>query len=259
MTESADILSPSEAGDEFYVGYLPVPASQRVFLRVALPAVLWLMMAAVAMFVAGMERDPGGGVWLDQTETFTGLLVVDPYARLLVVDEDGSVSSLFVVEAGKLGGGARAERFSGVAVRITGTRLEREGRKMIALSPGDGAIAESGDAPDIVRASPDARTVSIAGEIVDFKCYLGAMKPGDGKTHRVCATLCVRGGIPPVLVTTAASGARSYYVLVGPSGQALNFDVLGFIAEPVRVTGDVQTRDGVLFLRTDPAGIERLR
>ncbi len=256
MTESAETLSPS---DEFYVGYLPVPARQRVFLRVALPVVLWLMMALVAMFVAGMERDPGGGVWLDQTETYIGLLVVDPYARLIVVDEDGSVSSLFIVEAGKLGGGARAERFSGKAVTITGTRLERDGRKMIALSPGDAAIAETDDAPDIVRAAPDPKTVSLAGEIVDFKCYLGAMKPGDGKTHRVCATLCVRGGIPPVLVTTDASGARSYYVLVGPSGEALNFDVLGLIAEPVRVAGDVQMRDGALFLRTEPVGIERLR
>ncbi|MCH8269774.1 MAG: hypothetical protein IH985_00995 [Planctomycetes bacterium] len=36
-------------------------------------------------------------------------------------------------------------------------------------------------------------------------------------------------------------------------------DVLEFVAEAGRVRGDVRMRDGVLFLRTDPPGIERLR
>ena len=41
----------------------------------------------------------------------------------------------------------------------------------------------------------------------------GAMKPGDGKTHKGCAALCLRGGIPPALMpsisATVPSAARS--------------------------------------------------
>ena len=47
---------------------------------------------------------------------------------------------------------------------------------------------------------------TLRGEIVDSKCYLGAMKPGDQKTHKACATLCIRGGIPPVLVERLPGG-----------------------------------------------------
>ena len=41
-----------------------------------------------------------------------------------------------------------------------------------------------------------ADNVTLKGEIIDPKCYLGAMKPGGGKTHKACAMRCIAGGIP---------------------------------------------------------------
>ena len=41
--------------------------------------------------------------------------------------------------------------------------------------------------------------VTLVGEVVDPKCWLGDMKPGDGKAHAACARLCMEGGIPPML------------------------------------------------------------
>ena len=43
-------------------------------------------------------------------------------------------------------------------------------------------------------------------EIVDSKCFLGVMTPGAGRTHSACASLCLRGGIPPALLSCARSG-----------------------------------------------------
>ena len=40
-------------------------------------------------------------------------------------------------------------------------------------------------------------SLQIEGEIVDIKCWLGRMKPGDGRTHRACGQFCIQGGIPP--------------------------------------------------------------
>jgi hypothetical protein len=255
MTDVKD--RATNAADEFYVGYLPVPAGQRVFLRFALPGLLWLMVA-VAALAAAMQRDPGDAVWHEAESVFSGQLVADPYARLILDEQDGTWSSLFLVEAGKLGGGARAEAFAGQRVEIRGTLLERDGRRILELAPGEGAMRAIDPETTAAADREQLETRSLVGEIVDFKCYLGAMKPGEGKTHRVCATLCVRGGIPPALVTTDASGKHTYYVLVGANGQTLNEAVLAYIAEPVRVSGQIETSSGALFLRTSVADIERL-
>jgi nitrite reductase/ring-hydroxylating ferredoxin subunit len=51
------------------------------------------------------------------------------------------------------------------------------------------------------------------GPLGDPKCFARAMKPGDGKTHKGCAVLCLRGGIPAVFVA-----ADRVYLLVDEAG-----------------------------------------
>ena len=74
--------------------------------------------------------------------------------------------------------------------------------------------------------------VTIIGEIVDSKCYLGVMNPGRTKVHRDCATRCISGGIPPMLVTADAT-----YLLVGTDGRAGRAIVRDFV--PRRFSGSV--------------------
>ncbi len=65
----------------------------------------------------------------------------------------------------------------------------------------------------------DLGAVTLTGEIVDTKCHLGVMNPGEGKVHRDCAVRCISGGAPPVsgadqegdtrlLLLTGADGRR---------------------------------------------------
>lgn len=82
----------------------------------------------------------------------------------------------------------------------------------------------------------DAGITTISGEIVDSKCYLGAMNPGEGKPHRSCAVRCISGGIMPLLVYTER-GEEKQVVLVGKKNLSINKDVLPFVAAPVRVKG----------------------
>lgn len=67
--------------------------------------------------------------------------------------------------------------------------------------------------------------VTLDGELVDSKCYLGTMKPGDGKTHKSCAILCLRGGIPPLFVSKAAAQYATTLPPIrtaGPSAKAIS-------------------------------------
>lgn len=72
---------------------------------------------------------------------------------------------------------------------------------------------------------------------MDSKCYLGAMKPGDGKAHKACAILCVSGGIPPVLIYLDSTGKRRSSLLTDPTGGPVNDHVLPLIGEPIEIRG----------------------
>lgn len=102
---------------------------------------------------------------------------------------------------------------------------------------------------------PDEATVdrlylrgdTLVGEIVDTKCYLGAMKPGRGKPHRDCASLCIRGGIPAALLVRTENGERRLVHLVS-LGRPVGAEVLDFVGPPVEVTGLLRREDGRLLL-----------
>ena len=188
--------------------------------------------------------------------SWTGDLVDISGYPFLLADATGEL--LPIVEQGKLGGRETLLASAGSRVELSGWRLVRDGRMMIELEPGDGAVGPAeGEARALEWADIGQRTIE--GEIVDFKCYLGAMKPGSGKGHKSCAVLCLEGGIPPVLVTRGPNGSRGYYVLVGPAGERLAPEQVALASEPVRVSGTVRALRGVQGLpvvRVPMDGIE---
>jgi hypothetical protein len=147
---------------------------------------------------------------------------------------------------------------SGAMVRVSGSLLERDGRRIIELAPGPDAVAVIHAA----QAAPPVRVplghATLRGEIVDSKCYLGAMRPGDGKTHRACAQLCIAGGVPPMLVTRDAGGNSAYFLLTAPDGAVADALVRPYVAEPVEVSGELERLDDLRILRVDAGGIGRL-
>lgn len=260
---SADAAAAPGA-DEFFVGYLRTPRGQRAFLRGVALALLPLI-GFTSGYLARGQRDPGDGAWDDsRARTFTGIVEAEPYPALRTIDpETGAATTLLLVEMGKFGGGRRAAPFDGKHVSVSGYLLARDGRRMIELEPGDGAIRPAGaaeSAPAALRRAPreSLGLVTLRGEIVDTKCYLGAMKPGAGKPHKECATLCIRGGIPPTLITREPGGRARHYLLCGADGRALDERVLPFVADPVQVRGVLERRGDQLLLKIDPAEIRRL-
>jgi hypothetical protein len=246
-------------GKEFYVGYLPVPSGYRRALLILVPALIVAGLVA-AVVVAARQKDPGTGVWSDATTTLEGVIAAEPYAMLrLRASNAAGVETVLLVEEGKFGAKERVRPFDGQAVAVTGTILARDGRRMLELAGGEQAIrpVEGGVAPGV----PEKRLLgrrTLRGEIIDPKCYLGAMKPGEGKTHKACATLCISGGIPPMFVVRSPGQPNEYYLLTTPDGRAINNDVLPFVGDPVEIAGEVMRQGDLLVFQISSADIRRL-
>jgi hypothetical protein len=235
----------------FYVGFLPLPARHGRFLRVVAPALV-LGLAALGFLVATSQRDPGDASWQDgRPQAWTGTLVTRPYPILIT----GEGSAILVVEMGKHGARDALRFDSPRLVELSGWLLERGGRRMIELEPGSESIELLGDAAEPALLAGDQ--IELTGEILDSKCYLGAMKPGEGKTHKACATLCIAGGIPPMLYTIGPDGSRRHYLLAGPDGDSARELVLDFVGEPVIVRGRRSRIADMNLLLIEPGGLSR--
>ncbi|MCC6320257.1 MAG: hypothetical protein IT438_02335 [Phycisphaerales bacterium] len=254
-------ITPSDRGrasDELYVGYLRVPRRQKVFLRWAVPTTLWIA-CGLSFVWARSQHSPGEGTWDTlKPMTLRGVIVARPYPILFTRGVDGEMGAVLLVEMGKRGLGERAVAFDSKTVEVTGWPLERDGRRMLEIEPVESAVvAVAGEVVDAPRVERLGR-VALRGEIVDSKCYLGAMKPGEGKTHKECATLCIRGGIPPMLVTGDAGGGRVYYLLRDAAGGPIDPALHALIADPVEVRGELASWGGLRVLSVRAEDVRRL-
>jgi hypothetical protein len=255
--------------DPFFIGWLPTPVAHRRFL-LPLAAGLVVSAAVAAAAVAFFQRDPGGGRWEEDARTFDGVVYARPYAMLRVPGEPPR--TMLLVEEGKFGALPRVEallegRAEGLPVRVTGTVLQRDGRWVLEVAEGDAGMRrltaeEEGRLRSRGRPGPPGsqvlgERVTLRGEIIDPKCYLGAMKPGGGKTHKACAMLCVSGGVPPMLVTRDADRNETFYLLTTADGGTANEAVGDFVGDAVEVSGRLERHDDLLVLRLAPDGVRR--
>lgn len=242
----------ADTHDEFYIGYAPqAPPRTAKHTLVVIAINVVLSMAGATLVVAGM-RDPGPGSWETGAPTsIEGPLVIDPYPAVMTAH-----GPVLVVNFGKRGAQERLKDVrAGARVMLTGYPLKRDDREMLELAPESDAIRvmqDTGVAPSIRWTGEH---VAFRGEIVDSKCYLGAMKPGEGKTHKACAVRCISGGIPAVLVHWRDDGTPSTLLLSARDGRAPGEWVLPFVGEPVEVRGELGRLGETLVLGVEPSGI----
>jgi hypothetical protein len=260
---------PVAAGDgepAIYASYFKLPLREKRFLRLYVPAMLWVL-AAVAFVWARAQQSPGDAVWDDaKVRTFTGWYLAKPYPMLFADDcGTGKPGVMMLVEVGKHGVERMPAGSNGQRMRIDGWLLRREGRTMIELDPDAEPKPQVDEAAGGARAMPAALSATgepvarvLRGEIVDFKCFLGAMKPGSGKAHKACAALCVGGGVPPVLVCRDGAGGADFYILQSPGGVPMDESLRRFIGDEIEISGQETTLGDVKIL-TVVAGSARRR
>jgi hypothetical protein len=183
-----------------------------------------------------------------------GRLSAFPYPTL-VVTEGTRVSRYLLAAVGKHGAAALARPLDGSTVRVLGSLIRRGNRSMLEVA---GIQPSESDSPGTAPAQTDLGRFTLTGEIVDAKCWLGVMNPGEGKTHLGCAVRCLSGGLPPLLVVRDSSGDERHLVLTDISGGPMPRSILPRVGRPVSVFGTVIREGDLLFLRAEPSAVTLL-
>ncbi len=256
--EPAQLSNAKAPADEreLYVGYLPhSPPRQARFTRGVVLAVFTACLAVVALIALEQAPLRAGQFEFGVVREFRGVLESAPHPLLRVQRPGDGVSSYLLVAPGKHGADELVRDFDGRGVTLRGSLVHAGERTMIEIEPGSLALA------DVTVAAPSALELgrrTLRGEIVDSKCHLGVMTPGERRTHRACAQLCIRGGIPPLFWVEDDRGGVQRLLLVGARGEAVNERVLDLVGLPLEIEGLVTQHDDWLVLSSDPAGYRRI-
>ena len=254
--------------EEFYIGWeaKTAPCISRT-VRKAVIALLALALL-VPVVLAVSQRMIGESVFeWGKVKQFSGIFQRRPCPCLLVprpgaVAGQPAFSSYYLVKPFKFGiDPETAARLDGKSVTLKGTLIYRGNQTMIEVAdvstnsaPGPAAAASVTAAFQPVNLGRQTLT----GEIVDSKCFLGVMNPGQLTPHRACAIHCISGGIPPVLLVRQKDGPAICLLLVSAEGKLVNQQVLDKVAEPLQITGDVERQGDLLILRADPTTYRRV-
>ena len=238
--------------EEFFIGWAdPGPGTRRNFLGLAIAATALGIGAAAAM--GRFSMPPGDGHWdSEDVRIFNGVASLDPYPMLRTLDDEGRPRTYLLASQGKCGVASRIRAYADQPARLRGSLLKRGDHAMIALADGpDWMETLHGKVDPRLAIPPDQllQDVSVTGEILDAKCWYGAMRPGHGKPHKACATLCIRSGLPPALFVHGRDARLHPVLLTSSTGASANALVLPYIGEGVSVSGTLVQRGDLLLLR----------
>lgn len=227
--------------DSFFIGWGETPRVDRRFL---LMASLSLVVGAgvTGALIANEQAPPGDGFWNPGDEReWAGYFVRDPYPALRTRAIDGTARTAYLVSSNKRGVRHRLANAPEGPVVVRGSLIARGKNAMIAVADGDAWMKPQADAPidDLAAwADEDLGVASYAGEILDSKCWFGAMQPGQGKPHKSCAALCIQGGLPAVFCPQGLCGSgESAPLLTDAQGNAHGPAILPYVADAVLARG----------------------
>lgn len=247
------------------------PAEYRSFLKILIAA-MSVLTIGFAYFIVINQKGFSSGVYdRNQLTTFEGVIISHPFPAIKTFygkDIYGNplVKTFPLVNKGKFGadslladlGRKKNIDWKNSWVQLKGKLIYNHGITIIETAEGENAFTsiqrittdQQKQIPHPVVEEMDS--VTLHGEIIDPKCYLGVMKPGQGKPHSDCAIRCISGGIPPLLMIKNLKGEETFFVLRGRNDEAINQQILFAIGQPVTVTGKLKQFDDWMVLEIDP-------
>jgi hypothetical protein len=222
-------LDTDKDSESLFIGWADTPpADRRLFLRAGIG--LTAASAAVGFGLAALQQAPGSGQWdPDAVREWRGIVTAEPYAMLRTNDLTGGPRSALLSCLGKCGVATRIGSFAGQPVVVKGSLIQRGQQAMISVDEaGDWIRRDPAAAADASLAWPEAQPLgelTLVGEILDSKCWFGAMRPSEGKVHKACASLCIRGGIPPAFFARGP-GQKGALMIMTSGGRAHGPDLL---------------------------------
>ena len=240
--------------DDFYIGYnLRMAPDLARRIRVAAATLLATAVLLPLVLLAAQSRFAPAVFEFGRTRVVEGRLAEFPYPAL---DADGPIqASYWLVAPGKHGAAALVRGLDGRRVRVRGTLIERDGEKMLQIVPDE--IEALSPPPETGPSVPVAiGPRRVVGELVDGKCHLGVMKPGEGPLHRDCAVRCLLGAVPP-MISEHGTGLR--LALVREDGRPFISNFAALTGRPLRVRGTLMSQGPRRFLAAGLDDIELVR
>lgn len=250
--------------DEFFIGWQgQLPESYKKVIRVFIPGVFLIGFAVIVLVGFQSHKIRKSFYDYNDIEVYNGELQAKPFPMLRTIQKDGDgneqILTYPLVNEGKHGVMKEVVQFlarygenTRMAVQLKGRIITRDGQVAMELADTENNLMLSRLESDIPELHPESPVDSVlVGQIIDPKCYLGVMNPGEGKPHRACAINCIRGGIMPAFITEN-SVEKKYYIVLGKSGEPINQKVLFAVAEPVRLHGKIGRVDNWNVVYIDP-------
>lgn len=238
---------------EFYIGYqsktAPGLARHVKLWTVLMTAILIPLFVAVAFQQRPFDE---GSFEFGTIKTFDGVIRTEPIPHLqLIQSADGFDAGkvLLLVDMGKHGLPEYAENAAGQVVSVGGTLIYKGDTVMLELAGENTLTIKDGTNPDPVPLE-DFGPITLTGELVDTKCYLGVMRPGTGKVHRACAVNCLAGGVPPGLLVRTGDDSDTVFLLADAVGAPLTIDPQ-WAGRTLTVTGSLAKLKDVHVLKAD--------
>ena len=251
--------------DEFYIGWeaKASPGVGKTARKVVIMLTSLAVLASAALAVSQRMISQSVFEW-GTSKTFSGILQTQPYPHLLVPRPGHAgglplFSTYYLVAPWKFGLNREAlASLSGKSVTLKGTLIYRGNQTMVETKPEWIQADEKAAATSPPQSIPLGKQ-TLVGEIVDSKCFLGVMNPGQLTPHRACAIRCISGGVPPVLLVRQKDNPPIYLLLVSADSKPVNKEILDLVAEPVQITGEVERQGELLVLKSNPATYRRIK
>jgi hypothetical protein len=234
----------------FYVGYLKLPRGLKGFLGAVL-AILLVVDAGLAVLAYAGQPPHASGDWGSEGEVgYIGQFQAKPYplVRLLGTGRQPA-RAVLLVGAGKAGPPAGMDDLDGAMVEARGYPIRRGDLTVLQID--NPPLRQDASRLDPLPEGPD-EPATLTGEIVDSKCYAGAMNPGEGKAHEGCGSFCLYGGIPALFVTKGMDGAVRWYLMAAPDGGPVGDAARALVGRSVTLAGTIRRGDGLATFSVAP-------
>ena len=265
MSKTKGVIDPlPQDPDDMFIGWAPAPKVDRRFLLGAMPLGL-AGFGGASWLLAKELDDPGAGAWLtNATHTVTGVLSSAPYPMIRMADPSAPfrMRTVLIVAQGKCTSALKLSDKEAQSVTASGVLIQRKERQMLEVPLFlDKWLAPANTESTTELTTPETESLGssrLAGTIMDSKCFFGVMRPGRGKTHKACASLCIRGGIPPSFWARDKDGRESVLLMTDANGGPMPMDILPLVADPVEAEGEIVRVGDLLQFRADANAYKRV-
>lgn len=227
----------------FYVGYLKLPAGLKGFLIAALAVLLVVDGGLAVIAFAGQPPHATGDWGQGDAVTYRGQFQAKPYPLVRLFPSGGKPGgAVLLAGEGKDGPPLGMDGLDGAMVETQGYPVTRG--DLIVLQIDQPPVRQDASRMDPLPQGP-AEPATLTGEVVDSKCYAGAMNPGEGKAHEACGSFCLYGGIPALFVANDPDGNVRWYLMAAPDGGPVGDEARALVGRSVRLTGTIRRGDGL--------------